>query len=169
MKIILTAILLLFSLTACSSDISDTELKEQVKQQLIDFSKINYEVKKEGYTKQTNDFTAYITVIQDKATPYLTKKEAENIIKANMGFTAAYLAYNDIFLTVENVEITEFKRDTVSGEIDVSYTILLKDSSKNEVIQGAAQVTLLLEDGTLKIDRYWDDIRTKQFMSSKEN
>lgn len=165
MRIILAAFLLLFSLTACSSDISDKERKDQVKQLLIDFSKINYEVNKEDYMKSPNDFTAYITVIQDKAIPYLTQKEAETILKSNMGFVAAYLAHNDIFLIVEGVEITDFKRDTVSGAMDVSYTIFLKDSSKNDVIQGAAQVTLLPDAGAFKIDRYWDDIRTKQFMS----
>ncbi|MGG1661700.1 hypothetical protein [Brevibacillus sp. NRS-1366] len=168
MQIILTILFLLFSLTACSSDISDEERKEQAKKLLIEFSKMNYEVRKEDYIKTPNDFTAYISVIQNKATPYLTKKEAEDFLKNRMGFTAAYLSYHDIFLTVEDVEITDFKRDEASGSILISYTVFLKNSSKNEIVQGAGQVTILPDHDTFKIDRYWDDIRPRQFTNKKE-
>lgn len=166
MKMVLTAFLLLFSLTACTSDISEEELKEQTQKLLLEYSKILYEVKKEDYIKTPGDFTAYIPVIQEKAKPYLTKKEEpESLIKLNIGFASAYLAYNDIFLTVEDVKITDFKRDEASGSINISYTILIKDSSKSEIKHQAGRVTLLPDNGTFKIDYYWDDVRTSQFKS----
>ncbi|MFA4133599.1 MULTISPECIES: hypothetical protein [unclassified Brevibacillus] len=164
MRMILSAILLLFSLTACSSGISEDELKEQTKKHLVEYTKILYEVKKEEYVKTPGDFTAYIPVIQEKAKPYLTKKEEpESLIKLNIGFTAAYLAYNNIFLKVEDVKITDFKRDETTGSLNISYTIFLQDSSKSDVKQQSGRVTLIAENETFKIDYYWDDIRTKQF------
>ncbi|USG65022.1 hypothetical protein NDK47_23330 [Brevibacillus ruminantium] len=169
MRILFTTLFVLFSLTACSSDVSNEELNEQAKKLLIDFHKANYEVKKEDYIKTPDDFTAYISVIQKKVTPYLTGKEIEYLDKESVGFIAAYLAYNDIFLTVEGIEITDFKRDTVSGSIDISYKISLKNLAKNDVILGVAQVTLLPENETFKIDRYWDDFKITQFINIKSD
>ncbi|WP_232699187.1 hypothetical protein [Brevibacillus daliensis] len=163
MRIILTAIVLLFSLTACSSDVSDEQLKEQAKKLLISFSKINYEVKKEEYKKTPNDFTAYIIVIQDKAKPYITEKETKNFHKTGIGHTASFLAYNDIFLTVEDVEITNFKRNDVSGSIDIGYKIYLKGTLNDEVMQQAGRVTLLPDNESYKIDSYWDNIKIAHF------
>ncbi|GEB33875.1 hypothetical protein [Brevibacillus parabrevis] len=166
MKMILTALLFLFSLTACSSNNPEEELKAQSQKLILEYSKILYEVKKEDYVKTPGDFTAYIPVIQDKAKPYLTKKEEpESLLKLNIGFVAAYLAYNDIFLTVEDVKVTDFERDEASGAINISYTILFKDSLKSETKHQAGRVTLVPDDKTFKIDYYWDDVRTNQFKS----
>ncbi|WP_289135516.1 hypothetical protein [uncultured Brevibacillus sp.] len=148
----------LFFLIGCSAVSAEDKAVEII----TAYQKARFELTQEDLAIENKD--DLYPLIEERVRPYLTEKAFQNGFFRNRdGYYIVASAKMNHKLRIKEIRIKELVAAEAKASYSIDYTLVIEitssDSKKVITNELPAQVTIVQDGDTWKIDRYWESIR----------
>ncbi|MFE1626010.1 hypothetical protein ACFLFF_04585 [Brevibacillus reuszeri] len=148
----------LFFLIGCSS----VSAEDKVVEIITAYQKARFELTQEDLAIENKD--DLYPLIEERVKPYLTERAFQNSFFRNRdGYYIVASAKLNHIIQIKEIRIKELVADETKASYSIDYTLVVEitssDGKKVVTSELPAQVTIVQDGDSWKIDRYWESIR----------